>query len=307
VPRSRFTNWPSWDFAAGSAGLALRVWGPGGRPRLWAGPGPLTLVQRRASAGALMADEDDLFAVPGGPLVLERTDRFAKHLRAMLRPPGGPARPAPVPKGADLHHLAVAGSLAAARVGDEIVVFDLPSGTVRRRLPMGRLAGTSLLGLAVSAAGDVALTVEDGGADYLGWAPSGAAEPAVLLAGTYVGWATGGCQLVSEATPGASADIVPAGRCVRTEAAFTAFYDVVPHGHPLTLPIRVRCLTAPGPACRVDLRVYGNRLGRVGRRVARIPVGRARLVRIRSRLAKLVIVTGRVIDPDGHRRIAVIL
>jgi hypothetical protein len=43
-----------------------------------------------------MAVEDDLFAVPGGPLVLERTDRFAKHLRATLRPPGGPARPAPL-------------------------------------------------------------------------------------------------------------------------------------------------------------------------------------------------------------------
>ena len=81
VPRSRFTNWPSWDFAAGSAGYALRVRSPGARPRLWAragpGPGPLSLVQRRACEGALMAVEDDLFAVPGGPLVLERTDRFA--------------------------------------------------------------------------------------------------------------------------------------------------------------------------------------------------------------------------------------
>jgi hypothetical protein len=100
---------------------------------------------------------------------------------------------------------------------------------------------------------------------------------------------------------------VPAGPCVRTEAAFTVFNDVSPHGHPPTLPIRVRCLTAPAPACRVDLRVYANRRGRIGRRVARIPVGRSRLVRIRARPASLVIVTGRVVGPDGRRRVAVML
>jgi hypothetical protein len=126
---------------------------PGFRPRLWAGPGPLTLIQRRAREGALIADEEDLFAVPGGPLVLERTDRFAKHLRATLRPPGGP----------------------------RVVVLD--------------------------AAG----------------------------------------------------------------------------------------------------RVYTNRFGRIGSRVARIPAGRARLLRIRARRAPLVLVVARVVDPDGHRRIAVIL
>lgn len=308
-----------------------------------------------------MAVEDDLFAVPGGPLVLERTDRFAKRLRAMLRPPGGPARPAPVPKGADLHHLAVSGSLAAAQVGDEVVVFELPSGAVLRRVPLGRFSGALLIGLGVSETGDVALTVEDGsGADYLGWAPAGAAEPTVVLAGdqfglvktaagriameqpavhgdgarvvvldpargtlfhgppaaairsldfdgTYVGWSTDGCQLVSEATPAASTDVVPAGRCVRTEASFTVFNDVRPHGHPPTLPLRIRCLATPGPSCRVDVRLYSNRLGRIGRRVVRIPAGRARRVHIRARPAPIVLVVARVIDPDGHRRIAVIL
>lgn len=360
VPRSRFANWPSWEFAAGS-GFALRVHTLDGPSRLWAGPGALTLVQRRANDGAAVADEPDLFAVPGGPLVLERTDRFANHLRAMVRPPGGPARRAPVPAGADLHHRAVTGSVAEARVRDEIVVFDLPSGTVRRRLALGCFAGTTILGLAVSPGGDVALTVEDGsGADFLGWAPAGAAEPEIALAGdefglvrtaggkvamevpalhgdgarvvvldpaggelfhgppaaairsldfdgTYVGWSTDSCQLVSEAAPSDSTDVVPAGPCVRTEAAFTVFNDVIPHGHPPTLPIRVRCLTAPGSACRVDLRVYANRGGRIGRRVARIPVGRSRLVRIRVRAASLVIVTAGVVDPDGRRRVAVML
>jgi hypothetical protein len=28
-----------------------------------------------------------VFSVPGGPLVLERTDRFGRRLRAVLRPP----------------------------------------------------------------------------------------------------------------------------------------------------------------------------------------------------------------------------
>ena len=361
VPRSRVHNWPFWDFAAAPGGLALRVGTADGPRRLWAGPGPLTLVQRHAAAGAPMFEQDDLFVVPGGPLVIERTDRFGKRLRAMLRPPGGPARRLSMPAGADLHLLAVAGSLAAVPAGDAIALLDLPSGAVRRRLPLGDFAGATILGLGVSAAGDVALTVEDGsGRDFLGWAPAGAAQPEVALAGDefglvrtaggriaiqvpavhgdgtrvavldpaagelfhgppaaairslefdggYVAWSTDGCQLVSEAAPGASTDRVPAGPCVRTEASFTAFNDVRPEGHPPALPVRVRCLTAPGRACRVDLRVYANERGRIGRRVARIPVGRTRLVRIRARPAPLVIVTSRVVDPDGHRRIAVIL
>jgi hypothetical protein len=175
-----------WALDAGTAGLALRMYTTG-RPRLFAGPrqGPLALVQRRARRGVLNVEQRDLFAVPGGPLVLERTDR---KLRAVLRPPGGRAQAVPMPSGADLQNLAVAGAVAAVATRDEVVLVDLPSGTVRRRLPLGDLARASLISLGVSEVGDVALIVEDGsGADVLGWAPAGATEPRVALVGDEFG------------------------------------------------------------------------------------------------------------------------
>ena len=121
--------------------------------------------------------------VPGGPLVLERTNRLGTRLRAVLRPPGGPATVLPMPTGADLHQLAVAGAVAAVATPREIVLLDLPSGAVRQRLPLGRFARAPLLSLGVSEAGDVVLLVEDGGADVVGWAPAGATEPRIVLVG----------------------------------------------------------------------------------------------------------------------------
>jgi hypothetical protein len=355
-PSTRLRGRPAWDLDAGAGGLAVRLYPPGGRPRLLAGPpeGPLSLVQRRADLGAAMAEARDLFAVPGGPLVLERIDRVGRRLRAVLRPPGGPARVLPMPAGADLHNLAVAGSVAAVAARDEIELLDLPSGAVRERRPLGDFARTDLIDLAVSETGDLAFTVEAGdGADFLGWLPAGAAEPRVVAEGDEFGhvrtaggriameapvmrgdgarvvvldpsgeearvlfrgppsayvrgldfdgqrvaWATDGCQLVASVDSPAI-DVVPAGPCLRTEAAFTLHV-------PSAVRVGVRCITAPGRRCRIDLRVYG-RTRRLAHRVVTVPRGRVRTVRIPVR-SGLAVVMGRVVDPDGRRRLAVIL
>ncbi len=216
----------------------------------WRVPAPDCFVARRsgvhprATRDSLDADEPDLFAVPGGPLTLERTDRFANGLRAMLRPPAGPA----------LHRLGV-----------------FPDG-------------------------DVALTAEDStAADFLGWAPGD------------VGWSTDSCQFVSDATPAASTDLIPRGTCLRTEATFGVFDDVRPAGHPLRLPMLVRCLTAPGRICRIDVRIHSGSSERLARRVAQSPFGASRVLHIRPRRAPLVFVVSRVVDRDGRRRVAVML
>ena len=347
---------PDWELDAGEGGLALRMYPTAGPTRLLAGPagGPLALVQRRARPGPAMAEERDLFAVPGGPLVVERTDRVGRRLRAVLRPPGGPARVLPMPAGADLHNLAVAGTVAAVPARGEIVLLDLPSGAVRRRLALGDFAGAPVNALGVSEAGDVALVAEDGqGADHLGWAPAGAARPRDILVGdefahlavadgliamqqpalagdaarpvvldpsadpprvlfrgppsayvrgidfdgTHIAWATDGCQLGAEV--GAPAvDVVPEGPCLRTEAAFTL--EV-----PSSVRLKVRCIATPGRRCRIDLRVYG-RTRRKAHRVVTVPRGRERTVRIPVSRG-INVVFGRVVDPDGRRRLAVIL
>ena len=350
---------PSWELDRSAAGLALRMGPLRDVRRLLAGPpqGPLGLVQRRAREGPAVAEERGVFAVPGGPLVLERTDRFGMRLRAVLRPPGGPARVLATPAGADLHHLAVAGAVAAVVVPrrGEIVLLDLPSGAVRQRLPMVDLAGTELLGLALSETGDVALTVQDGlGTYYLGWMPAGAAEPRVVIAGDgfghvgtaagriamtqsamrgdavrvvvldpsgdeprilfrgpptayvrgldfdgqHVAWATDACQLVA-GVDSPRVEVVPRGPCVRTEAAFT-------HETISPVRVRVRCIATPGRRCRIDLRVYGTKQQRLARRVVGIPRGREQTVRIPVRPG-INLVFGRVIDPDGRRRLAVVL
>ena len=110
-PRRKGLGIFGWDLAASPAGLALRVTDSRTPDRLWAGPfpGPLSLVQDRTSPGAQTLDGTNLWAVPGGPLALEPTDRDGTRLRAMLRPLGAPARRAPLPAGADVRFLAVAG------------------------------------------------------------------------------------------------------------------------------------------------------------------------------------------------------
>ena len=249
-PPTRFVGRPGWDLDAGLGGLALRMYPAGGAGRLFAGPpeGPLALVQRRAAAGPAAAEERDLFAVPGGPLVVERTDRLGALLRAVLRPPG-----------ADLHHLAVAGALAAVAVPrrGEIVLLDLPSGAVRARVPLGDFDGE------------------------------------------HVAWATDGCQLVAD-VDSPRVDAIPRGPCLRTEAAFTL--EV-----PSSVRVKVRCIAAPGPRCRIDLRVYG-RSRRLARRVVTVPRRRERTVRVPVRAeGGITVLYGRVVDPDGRRRLAVIL
>ena len=120
-----------------------------------------------------MFEDPDLFAVPGGPLVLERTDRFGYRLRAVLRPPGAPSRQLPLPAGADVTHLTTTGGVAAVAVPRlrEVQLMALDTGAVAGRRPLGPFADMDIISLGVAANGDVALTVEDGGgADFLGWA-----------------------------------------------------------------------------------------------------------------------------------------
>ena len=356
-----------WDLAASPAGLALRVTDSRTPARLWAGPfpGPLSLVQDRTSPGAQTLDGANLWALPGGPLALEPTDRDGTRLRAMLRPLGAPARRAPLPAGADVRYLAVAGALAAVPVpASREVVFVAPdSGAVVDRRPLGRWGSTAPIALGVSAGGDVALTVEQPGSDLLGWSPQGAPEPRIVATGegfgkvrtangriaytrpvraldgervvvldvtgpeprelfrgppaaqvggldfdgTHVAWSSDGCQFVAEAVPAASVPKVPRGPCVRTEASFTGSED---GSRDRFVRLGVRCLTAPGPRCRIDIRLYDVQQ-RIDRRAATVPVGRRRTLRVplsrrvRSRLAGRPLgLEARVVDPGGRRRVA---
>jgi hypothetical protein len=253
-----------------------------------------------------------------------------------------------MPRGADLEHVAVAGSTLAVVTRREVVLLELPSGAVRSRLPLGDYARAVVLGLDVSEAGEVALAV-DQGFDTVLWWPAGATEPRVALGGDQFGhvaiaagliamqvpalggdaarvavidpssdpprflfrgppaaavrgldfdgrsvaWATDGCQLVADiGSP--RIDVIPAGPCVRTEASFTQFV-------PSSVRYRIRCITSPGPRCRIDLRAYDPYP--VARRVVTVPRGRARMVRMRVP-AEHFITRARVIDPGGQRRIA---
>jgi hypothetical protein len=125
--------------------------------------------------------------------------------------------------------------------------------------------------------------------------PLAASVRGIDFDGSSVAWATDGCQLV--ASVGSPAvDVVPAGPCVRTEASFTEYV-------PSSVRYRIRCIASPGRRCRIDLRIYGRR-GRLARRIVTIPCGRARQVRVSVR-GEHFLTSGRVIDPDGRRRIAI--
>jgi hypothetical protein len=368
--RSRFVD-PLWNLASAPDGVAVQTYRVR-RERLLAGPltGPLQPVAHGAPARLRAEEERRLFAVPGGPLVLERAAGRPGSVRAMLRPPGGPARVLAFPRGADLRTLAVAGALAAVVVprARNVSLIDLPAGTVRDRVPLGDLADTLLIDLAVSAGGDVALTIEDGsGHDFVGWAPAGAAgpprivvagdsfghlrtaggriamqqpagfdaarvvvldpsgpEPRVLFRGppaspvirdldydgTHVAWSTDSCQFIALAVPRASTRRVPPGRCVRTEVSLTTYAPPLVPGRPRFMRVRARCLTAPGPRCRIELEAVHERT--VGRLTARLQVGTARVLRVRisRRAARLlqrdhtarVFLYATLRDPGGRAR-----
>jgi hypothetical protein len=369
--RNRFVD-PLWNLAAAPDGVAVQTYRVR-RERLLAGPlaGPLQPVAHGAPARLRAEEERRLFAVPGGPLLLERAAGRPRSVRAVLRPPGGPARVLAFPRGADLRTLAVAGALAAVVVprARNVSLIDLPTGTVRDRVPLGDFADTLLIDLAVSAGGDVALTVEDGsGADFVGWAPAGAAgpprivvagdafghlrtaggriamqqpvggldgarvvvvdpsgpEPRVLFRGpptsalvrdldydgTHVAWSTDSCQFIAPAVPQASTRRVPPGHCVRTEASLITYQPRLVPGRPRFMRVRAHCLTAPGRRCRIELEAVHERT--VGRLTARLPVGTARVLRVRisrraSRLLQRdhtapVFLYATLRDPGGRAR-----
>ena len=130
--------------------------------------------------------------------------------------------------------------------------------------------------------------------------------------GVHVAWATQACQFVAKAEPAASTVTVPAGPCARTEIAITSFATPeIGRRHP-SLPVYVRCLTAPTARCRLDVRAYGfdgRRLGRLrttvprgARRLLRVPLGRRDADRLRRADDNPTFFIIRTVDPDGKIR-----
>jgi hypothetical protein len=122
---------------------------------------------------------------------------------------------------------------------------------------------------------------------------------------------------VATVAPGGSRLTVPPGPCARSDAAVTiASSPHIARRNP-SLPVRIRCLTAPTSRCRVDVRAYasasGHRPMRLGRARAFIPRGALRTMRLpistgtaarlrRGERSGLFYVI-RVIDPDGGTNI----
>ena len=130
--------------------------------------------------------------------------------------------------------------------------------------------------------------------------------------GSHVAWASQHCQFVADAAAAASRLTVPAGPCARTEIAVTTFGSpTIAHRHP-SLPVRIRCLTAPRGFCRLDVRAYEfGDSARIGRLRASVPRGAVRLLRVaigqqaaervrRARIDPTYFIVD-AIDPDGRR------
>ena len=128
--------------------------------------------------------------------------------------------------------------------------------------------------------------------------------------GLRVAWASRGCQFVADAAAAASRLTVPAGPCVRTEIGVTTFASPTITRRRPSLPVSIRCLTAPRAFCRVDVRAYefvtGARIGPVratiprgARRLLRVPLSRRAADRVRRSEHDAFFVI-RTIDPDGR-------
>jgi hypothetical protein len=94
---------------------------------------------------------------------------------------------------------------------------------------------------------------------------------------------------------------------VRSEATFTTYANGRPDP---AVRLGARCLTAPGPRCRVEVRLYDLQ-GRVARRVRGVPAATRRVLRIpiparvRARLGgDPVFLDARLKDPGGRSRLA---
>ena len=130
--------------------------------------------------------------------------------------------------------------------------------------------------------------------------------------GSHVAWASQHCQFVADAVAAASRLTVPAGPCARTEIAVTVFGTPNLTRRDPSLPVKLRCLTAPRGFCRVDVSAYEfDRFGRIGRlrasvprgavRMLRVPLGRQAAERVRRARINPTYVRVDAIDPDGRR------
>jgi hypothetical protein len=104
---------------------------------------------------------------------------------AILRKGPGSAQEVALPPGADPEIVAAAGRFGVAPTTDGIlVVFDLFTDTEIRQVSLGRFDAATVNGIAISPAGDIALTVPIGdGSDALLWAPAGASRVRELRRG----------------------------------------------------------------------------------------------------------------------------
>ena len=165
--------------------------------RLWvSGPGGFSLLADRVGEPPVSTWVRPLQLAGGGVVTLE-DDR-----RAVLRSAGG-SRELALPPGADPALVATAGGLGvAATLDGALVVFDLGNDSEVRQIALGRYDASTINGLAISPAGDVAATVPVGdGDDVLLWAPAGEDRvrvlargreySAVATAGGHVAWVGG--------------------------------------------------------------------------------------------------------------------
>src|SRR4051794_9640264 len=180
-----------WRLVAAPGWLGVRAArrGASGMRLLGGAPGTLLPVVRSAVApGALQTPNRDTWAwPPGGFVTLERRAGAGETETARelwVTEASGARRRILLPRDADPVTLAVAGTSAAVAIVDpdkgpqEADVIDLTTGSVQRRVAPGPLIGVGvIISLALSADGELAITVEDGsGSDGLGWAAATAAE-----------------------------------------------------------------------------------------------------------------------------------
>ncbi len=175
----------SVELSAGTRTLAVLVRDPrtlAARGRLWTG----------GVAGGLTAVASNVGGAPINPYVpgLQVSDAGLVTLEggvgAFLRDGGGgPAREIALPPGADPEIVGVGGPFGVAPSSEGVVVvFDLHTDTEVREISLGRFDPTTVNGVAISPAGDVALTVPIGdGGDVLLWAPAGASHVRELRRG----------------------------------------------------------------------------------------------------------------------------
>ena len=174
----------SVELAAGTRSVAVLV----RDPRTLAARGRLFTAGADGAFTALATNVGDAPFTPYAP-GLYVTDSGVVTLEggvgAFLRNGPGPAREIAIPPGADPERVGAGGTVGVSPSGEGVlVVFDLATDTEVRQISLGRFDPLTVSAVAISPAGDVALTVPVGdGSDVLLWAPAGASHVRELRRG----------------------------------------------------------------------------------------------------------------------------